>query len=309
VDEHKTICTVDIAGYGGMDRTRTNYVTMRAGMYAAVQQAFAESGIPWEESFRQDVGDSILALVPGEIPKGAFAGPLPEALRAALCAYNETHPPEEQVRLRLALDAGEIRFDDYGVASKSIILANRLLDAKPLKEMLSSTQATLAMIASDWFYTHVIKHADEYAWDSYRRVTVEVKETKDVGWIRVPGHELPADSTAPAMRDDAPVVLGKPITVSILPSPSSAEFFRVVAALEQIQCIKSDELRPMVVEQLRFAGTIRHFSARRAHVISILRTCFDFENGVVELIQAIANLEGDESIPLRRLVSLLIDGV
>src|SRR3954447_20368535 len=80
VDVHTTICTVDIAGYGSGDRTRPTYVALRAGMYQSLQQAFAKAGIAWDECFLQDVGDSILALAPSTVPKGAFAGVLPGAL-------------------------------------------------------------------------------------------------------------------------------------------------------------------------------------------------------------------------------------
>jgi hypothetical protein len=57
VDVHQTICVVDIAGYGGMERTRPNYVALRAGMYKSVKQAFAEAGIPWSECFCQGGGE------------------------------------------------------------------------------------------------------------------------------------------------------------------------------------------------------------------------------------------------------------
>src|SRR5262245_62970847 len=118
-------------------------------MYASVERAFAESEIPWEPCFRQDVGDSILVLVPGSVPKGSFAGPLPVALVAALEAHNATHPAEERIQLRLALHAGEVTFDANGVAAKAVIEACRLLNAQPLKDALASSGGNLAMICSD----------------------------------------------------------------------------------------------------------------------------------------------------------------
>jgi Effector-associated domain 2 len=306
MDGHVSICTVDIADYGGMDRTRTNYVALRNGMYSSVRQAFAESGIPWDESFRQDRGDGILALVPAGVPKGLFTGPLPDALSAALCAYNEGRPPEEQVRLRLALHAGEVRFDKRGdVASQAIIHAFRLLDAPPLKNAMADG-ATLAMIASDWFYTEVIRRDATFEPQSFTPVEVVVKETNTIGWMRVPDREALESPTLPPA---APVVDGVPIVAPILPSPSSSGFFDVVAALEEIPCMQAEQPRSLVLEQLPFSGAVRYFPARRPHVISMLRTCLDFENGVVQLLVAIAQFEPAGSIPLKRLLSLLIDGV
>lgn len=303
MDEHKTICTVDIKGYGSVDRTRPAYVAMRTGMYESVRRAFAESGIPWDDCFVQDVGDSILVLAPATVRKGAFAGPLPVALVAALSAHNAGHPPEERVKLRLALHAGEVTFDEHGVASNAVIEACRLLDAPQLKDALADSPGDLAMICSNWFYTEVIKHRPEYAPEMYRQVTVDVKTYNGLGWIRTPGHDLPApresSAVVPAARDAevAPVL-----------RPASPEFFEVVDALEEIPCMQGEHTRGLVLEQLRFSGTIRYFPTRRAHITSILRTCCDFETGVWELVQVISNMEPRDSIPLKRLLSLLFGG-
>jgi len=309
VDVHQTICTVDIAGYGGMDRTRPNYVALRAGMYASVEHAFDESGIPWAECFQQDVGDSILVLAPPTIPKGAFAGPLPTALRAALCAHNEAHPPEEQIQLRLALHAGEVTYDRYGVAAQAIIHACRLLNAQQLKDELASSSATLAMIVSDWFYTDVIRHHPEHEPDAYRRVKVAVKETSSLGWIRLPGHELPPEPAPPPEHAmPSAVFTASPVLVVPILRPASPQFYEVVDALEEIPCMQNEHTRSQVVDQLRFAGMIRYFASRRAHVTSILRTCLDFEDGVVQLCTVISQQESRESAPLQRLLKLLTGG-
>jgi hypothetical protein len=305
-DVHQTVCTVDIAGYGGMDRTRPNYVALRTGMYKSVQQAFAEAGIPWAECYQQDVGDSILALAPATVPKSAFAGVLPRALALALRAHNEAHPPEERIKLRLALHAGEVTYDEYGgVASQAIIHASRLLDAKPLKEALAGSPGTLAMIVSEWFYGEVIRHHVDHEPDAYRKVTVVVKDTTTTGWIRLPDHVLPAEPSAPA---PALVTNGAPVLAPVLLRPASPEFYQVVDALEEIPCMQGEHARNLVVDQLRFAGTVRYFPSRRAHLTSILRTCLDFENGVVELVAAISGQESNGSLPVRRLLALLFGG-
>lgn len=288
---HQTICTVDIVGYGD----RTDYVAVRAGMYEALERAFADSGIAWDECFRQDVGGSVLVLVPMTVPKGAFAGPLPNALAEALAAHNETHPPEERIELRLALHAGEITFDAYGVAAPSVVHAARLLKVRLLKDVLAASPGPLALIASDWFYEDVISHHPEYAPETYRRV----KESDDVGWIRVPGHELPPD---PGARPAAGVV-----TESVL-TPASPVFYEVVDALEGIPCLQDDVTRAQVIDELAFGTMVRYFAGRRAHITSILRTSLDFEDGVRALVTAIANHEPGDSVEMKRLLALLTAG-
>jgi class 3 adenylate cyclase len=308
-DVHQTICTVDIAGYGGMDRTRPNYVALRAGMFESVQQAFAEAGIPWAECYQQDVGDSILALAPPTVPKAAFAGTLPRALAAALRAHNEAHPPEERIKLRLALHAGEVTFDEWGgVASQAVIKASRLLDAKPLKEALAGSPGTLAMIVSEWFYDEVIRHRVDHEPDAYRKVTVVVKETTTTGWIRLPDHVLPPASLEPSASVPAVVPNGEPVLAPVVLRPASPEFYQVIEALEEIPCMRDERERSFVVDQLRFAGTVRYFPSRRAHLTSILRTCIDYDTGVVELVTVISGQEAKGSLPMRRLLALLFGG-
>ncbi len=311
-DEHKTICAVDIEGFGGGDRTRPNYVALREGMYAAVEQAFQRSDIPWENCYHEGAGDSILALAPATVGKATFAANLPTALVAALQAHNAEHPPEERLRLRMALHAGEITRHARGVTGKAIIHTARLLDSPPLKDALRASTGLLAIIASAWFYDEVIRQRPENAPEEYVRFDVSVKETTGIGWIRLPDgprpepprpHEIEKrEETLPANGSSSAVV------VTPVMRPASPEFYQVVDAIEAIPCMQGEHSRSFVIDQLRFAGAIRYFPNRRAHVTSILRTCLDFEDGVVQLVTAISEQEPSGSLPLNRLVSLLGNG-
>lgn len=317
-DEHRTICAVDISGFGGMDRTRTNYVELRNGMYESVEQAFLQSGIPWEDCYQEGSGDSILALVPATVSKGLFAEKLPVALVSALQAHNATHPPKERIRLRLVLHAGEITRDARGVTGPAIIHAFRLLESPVLKDALRASTAVLAIVASNWFYDEVIRHRPAYAPEEYEQIPVDVKETNATGWIRLPGGEPrePAGDESDGESSRAHEVVTRPVAapatwdeqrIVFVPGmrPSSPEFYEVVAAIEAIPCMQGEHTRPLVVEQLGFSGAVRYFANRRAHVISILRTCLDYEDGVRQLVTAISGMEPSGSVPVSRLVALI----
>lgn len=305
VDEHKTICAVDIAGFGGMSRTRANHVALREGMYSSVEQAFLQSGIPWADCYQEGAGDGILALAPASVGKSAFAEKLPVALVSALQSHNATHRPEERIRLRLVLHAGEITRDERGVTGQAIIHAFRLLDSPQLKDALRDSTGVLAIVASTWFYDEVIRHHPEYVPEEYEQVTVDVKETNGYGWIRLPdgGRAVPGDiqrrPPVPAPAREEPVVLTPVVR------PASPEFYEVVDAIEAVPCMRGEHTRSLVVEQLPFAGSVRYFANRRAHVTSILRTCLDFDDGVVQLVTAISGQEPSGSAPLNRLMALL----
>jgi hypothetical protein len=122
----------------------------------------------------------------------------------------------------------------------------------------------------------------------------------------VPGHDLPATVEPTEAIEVAAVenVIELPVLASVL-RPSSPEFYEVVTALEDIECMRGEHTRSLVLDQLRFAGMIRYFGSRRLHLVSILRTCCDFDGGVIELVRAIADIEPSDSLPLRRLLKLL----
>jgi hypothetical protein len=193
------ICLVDLEKFGDRERTRRNRMAIREGMYRSVRAAFDRAGIPWGTSYRRDTGDGILIATPAtDADKGAFVGELPSALADLLDEHNRAHP-DAVIRLRLALDVGEIAFDGHGPDGPSIIHAARLNDAAPFKAALARSARPFAVITSAYVHDEIVRQHDEYAPDEYRRVDVLVKETQSVGWVRVPGERSPA-TAAPRCR-------------------------------------------------------------------------------------------------------------
>src|SRR5215469_9844278 len=182
---HRTIVAVDVEGFG--DRHRTNPIqrTIRHGLYRAMQQAFAQAGIPWADCHREDRGDGIFILVGSEVPKSLFVESLPSALVGELCAHNSAHPDLERIRLRMALHAGEVNFDEYGATGAAINLTFRLLESGPVKAVLSTSTGVLAIITSSWFFEEVVRHSKAGA-AAYRPFRVVVKETTTAAWICLP---------------------------------------------------------------------------------------------------------------------------
>lgn len=185
--EHRTILVVDVERFGDRRRTNANQVAVRDGMYGALQQAFHEVGIPWGDCHQEDRGDGVFFLAPPEIHKGLFAESFPLYLVKALREHNLSHGGQEQIRMRMALHAGEVNFDDHGVTGTALNQAFRLVDAPSLKAELAGSPGVLAVISSSWFYGEVIVNSSACRPDSYRPVLVDVKETKVVGWVLLPG--------------------------------------------------------------------------------------------------------------------------
>jgi hypothetical protein len=221
---HRAIVVVDVEGFGDRRRTNAHQVAVRDGLYRVMREAFGRAGISWGDCGREDRGDGVLVLVPAEVPKGLLAESLPSALAAGLRAHNGGRPGPEQIRLRVALHAGEVRYDEHGVTGASVNLTFRLLEAAVLKAALAGSPGVLAVIVSSWFFEEVVRHGNAAAW--YGPVEVAVKETRTTGWICLPDHE---DSAGAAIAGVLP------------PAPGSAQLVRSVY-LEQVRDIAPDEL-------------------------------------------------------------------
>ena len=187
---HRTIVVVDVEGFGDQRRTNRDQVAVRDGLYRALRDAFGRAGISWDDCGHEDRGDGVFVLVPAEVPKALLAESLPSALVTALRAHNGAHPGPERIRLRMALHAGEVHYDQHGVTAVSVNLAFRLLDASALKAALASSPGLLAVITSSWFFEEVVRHSSAVL--AYRPVEVAVKETTTIGWICLPDHLDPA---------------------------------------------------------------------------------------------------------------------
>lgn len=171
---HRTIVVVDVEGFGDRHRTNPRQIVMRDGMYRAVRRAFSRAAIPWDTCHHEDRGDGVFVLVPSEVPKSSFVDSLPGELVAALCEHNTTQQADERIRMRMALHAGEVNYDDHGVTSAAINLAFRLLDARTLKTALAGSPGVLALITSSWFFDEVVRHSTVSDHTTYRPARVVV---------------------------------------------------------------------------------------------------------------------------------------
>ena len=196
---HRTIVAVDVEGFGDRRGTNPHQIAVREGLYRALQQAFRAATIPWTGCHHEDRGDGVLILAPPEVAKSVFVESLPAQLVEGLREHNSTHPAPEQIRLRMALHAGELHYDDHGVTGVSVNLTFRLLDATPLKSALAESPGVLALVTSSWFFDEVVRHSPAANPLAYRPVRVAVKETDITAWVHLPDHPYPLRD--PTLKD------------------------------------------------------------------------------------------------------------
>lgn len=193
---HRTILVVDVEGFGSDERQRNPIQeAVREGLYQALRWALNAANVSWEDCYHEDRGDGVLILVAPQVSKAPFVELLPQMLVKALLQYNDTASrPEECIRLRMALHAGEIKHDPHGVTGPSIIRTFRLIEAPALKAALAQSPGVLAVIVSDWFFEEVVQNSSIDDPTRYQRSTVKVKETTTRAWICLPDHPYQRES-------------------------------------------------------------------------------------------------------------------
>jgi hypothetical protein len=178
---HKAIICVDIEGFNDPRIADWQRTDMRAGLYGALERAFGNSRIPWDECYSEDRGDGAFFLIRPDVPKARLVDPLPYQLAAELGRHNQT--ADVRIRLRVAMHAGDVRVEEKGVVGSPLNQAFRLLDAPTAKAALREAPGDLVLIASESVYREVITQRRGLDLSSYRRVRVAVKETDVPAWI------------------------------------------------------------------------------------------------------------------------------
>lgn len=212
-NEHALHCTLfaaDIVGFGR--RNDQMQFRVRKAMYRILYNAFQESGIARQPCFQQDRGDGVIIAVPPTVPTALLVSPLIDLVRAGLRDHNEMASEAAQVRLRTAVHAGSVLFDERGVIGHSIGRLVDLLDADAFKDELAGSTADLGLIASDYVYDDVIRHCSgRIDPDSYHPVDVVDGTTSTRGWVHLPGEPArPATGRVTRMRPAPTPVTGLP---------------------------------------------------------------------------------------------------
>jgi tetratricopeptide (TPR) repeat protein len=195
---HRTILVVDIEGFGDPARSNRDRLRVRDALYRMLSESFDGAGVALSSCDHEDRGDGVLVVIPPTVAKSILVESLPALLEAGLLAHNSSAGAALRIRLRMALHAGEVHFDDHGVVGTAVNHAFRLLDAPPFKSALAASDGVLAVITSSWFYEEVVWHSTVR--DAYVSIPVSVKETNTIAWARLPGAAPESVSRNPVPR-------------------------------------------------------------------------------------------------------------
>ncbi|WP_367129545.1 hypothetical protein [Saccharothrix sp. HUAS TT1] len=276
---HRSFVVVDVESYGDPTRTSPHRTAARDGLYQVMRSAFADCDLPWDPAAVDDAGDSLLVLVPADVPKSVLVDQLPERLVAELREHNHVHSAGARLRLRMAVHAGEVRYDEHGRTSPEMIFTYRILDTADAKRALRDSTATLVLITSDHFYQAVVHHHPSARPDAYQQATANVKEVHSRVWVRlVDGY--PLGSPQPAAPGDR-----RALTL--------AELKPVVEVMLRTPGFDTRDGRDLVLRELPFAAAVPRHTADRPDTVSIVRTCANYPGGLKALLEAIRFYAGD----------------
>jgi class 3 adenylate cyclase len=191
---HRTIVALDMEK--STSRTQPVKEELRRTIYQLLDRALHSVGIRSQHLDRlTDRGDGVLALVRpvDEVPKTLLLDPLIPTLSALLSDYNARvsgmKRPEQKLRLRVVIHAGEVHDDGMGLFGEAMDVAFRLLDAPAVKKALRTTDAPLVLVVSEEIFLSIVSQdylgIDQSAYHPLVRVRVGGRQRR--GWLHVPG--------------------------------------------------------------------------------------------------------------------------
>ncbi len=207
---------VDIAGFTRPDRDDDIRLFLHEELYRILERAFDGSGIPWNGCFLEDRGDGALVIVPPAIAAGGIIDPLPERLGGLIRRHNHVSCKAARIQLRAAAHLGPVYHDGHGFIGSDVDFLFRMLDARPLKSALGSTDRDLALIVSDYVYRSIVcRHPSLVSPDAFRPIRFQVKYARARAWTYLPDapHSL-------AMQRNQSVEVGAMVLVDCQDDPA-----------------------------------------------------------------------------------------
>lgn len=201
--ENCTILRTDVVGFGALDRNDEDRRIIRL---ASQEMMRTSLGRMWDECISEDRGDGLLIVVPPHITTAQIIALLHRELPGELWRHNRTYRESACIRLRVAVNVGPITTDIVGMSGEAIIRTARLVDAPTFKDAMKESGATLGIIASEFVYENIIRHAAGLIEvNGYKLVNVDVKESHIPGWMQLIDLSPPEPQVRDPLRALAPV--------------------------------------------------------------------------------------------------------
>ena len=189
---YRAIIALDIEG--STSRPDPVKAELRTMLYELFDTALHSAGIyPRHRDRFIDRGDGLLALIrPADrAPKSLLLNRVIPEFGRLLSAYNTSIPPQarpqRQIRVRVVLHAGEVRYDPDGCYGEALDIAFRLLDAPRTKKALKAITDPLILVVSGEIYNSIVRpncYQDDGS--AFHLITRQIAGNRCPGWIQIP---------------------------------------------------------------------------------------------------------------------------
>ncbi|SRR5579871_1810858 len=179
----------DVMGFGAGDDPLQE--ATRSGLLNVLDEAALAARLVRSQWQRNDTGDGELALLPATESEPRVVEDFIRELGAALGRHNRHLRDSAWLRLRVAIHHGVAYPSDSGYAGQGIVEVSRLLDSAEVRAALRESGADLALIVSDRVFTDTVAQGHTALQpESFRKVTVRLKEFAADAWLWVPTGNL-----------------------------------------------------------------------------------------------------------------------
>ena len=136
--------------------------------------------------FRRPDSHGTTVVIPPEVPKPWVAAELVARLRAELRRRNQHLNDYGRLRLRVALDHGDVVLRPPHVGGAAIVRSAWLCDATELRVAMAAEPATeLLLIVSAGFYFDVIaERGRDLDPSAFRQIVITAGEGLEIGWLQ-----------------------------------------------------------------------------------------------------------------------------
>lgn len=203
----RTMLITDIEDYGASYRTDAIRFGLCPRLGQFLSSALTSAGIDEPQFDMHRRGDGWLVAIDAAVGKPSILGPVVDQLAAVLRKQNEETPMAEQLRVRLALHAGDLLIDvrDGNLDGNVIVVAARLVDAEQMRLLLRQASGPLLVCVSNPIYQQVIAQRHEGLDPAdYEPVWLDCKDAvRRRAWVRSPGESGVAARAGLLAADDA----------------------------------------------------------------------------------------------------------
>lgn len=193
---------VKIDAYGDPRRDDEARKLMHMGLYEILNEAFDNSGVDVRDAYQLDRGDgALLFLLRRTDAIEQLVDPLIPEIHAGLRAHNRRLNEIAQLRLRAALDFGNVHFDRYGVVGASFLRFLNLLNINAFQMAVSALDTELGFVTTDHLYEEVIRHSPNRIDPTvYHPIKVRDGDRVHRVWMHFPPGLVPPAIEVPRMR-------------------------------------------------------------------------------------------------------------